>query len=74
MRKRVKAGVLIVVLIGIITTVLMGATLVLGVTGSADASTWTGTTGAVLLAVWLLAINGKRRPRRKSPAPAAARP
>ncbi len=80
MRQRITAGAVIVVLLGVITTALMGMTLVLGVTGSAGASTWTGTIGAGLLAVWLLSINAKRRPRRKRvvaappPLPEPARP
>ena len=78
MRKPISAGALIVVLLGVITTALLGTTLVLGVMGSVDASTWTGTIGAGLLATWLVAINGKRRPRRKRvaapPVPEPARP
>jgi hypothetical protein len=64
MRKPFTAGALVATLLGVVTTLLMGTTFVLGLFGNTGVSTWTGTIGAVLLATWLLVINGKRRPRR----------
>lgn len=49
--------------LAVVTTVLMTVTLVLGVVGEAGATKWTGTIGAALLAVWMVAINVRRRPR-----------
>jgi hypothetical protein len=49
--------------LAVVTTVLMTATLVLGVTGAAGASKVTGTIGVILLALWMVTINVRRRPR-----------
>jgi hypothetical protein len=46
------------------STVLLMMTPVLALTGAMGASTWTGTIGAALLAVWLVGINIRRRPVR----------
>lgn len=49
-------------ILAIVTTALMTATLVLGVSGAADATRWTGTIGVIALAVWMVVINLRRRP------------
>jgi hypothetical protein len=66
MRNSFTARGLAIVLLGVATTVLLTATMVLGLTGAVGASTWTGTAGVVLLAVWLVVANGRptRRVRR----------
>ena len=46
------------------STVLFMLTPVLALTGAMAACTWTGTIGSALLAVWLVAINIRRRPTR----------
>lgn len=60
---RFNARGLVGALLAVVTTVLMTTTLVLGVTGAAGASKWTGTVGVILLAAWMVAINVRRRPR-----------
>ncbi|TDV44273.1 hypothetical protein [Actinophytocola oryzae] len=63
MRAHISTGALIVVFLGVAASSLLGATLVLGVTGATGACTWTGSIGAVILAIWLVALNGKPRAR-----------
>jgi hypothetical protein len=63
MRAPISAGALVVVFLGVAATSLLGTTLVLGVTGATGPSTWTGAVGTILLAIWLVALNGKHRPR-----------
>ncbi len=48
----------------VLSTLLLMLTPVLALTGATGASTWTGTIGVALLAVWLVAINVRRRPVR----------
>ena len=66
MRKAVSTtgiGGVVVLVLGLAATALLGSTLVLGLTGDTTAVTWTGTTGCVSLAGWLLAVNGHARSR-----------
>ena len=60
---------LVIASLAVVTTALMITTLVLGVVGEAGATKWTGTIGAGLLAVWMVAINIRRRPRSGGVAP-----
>lgn len=65
MHKPVDAGDLVVLVLGIIAAILLGTTLVLGLVGATSASMWTGTTGGILLLMWLMAITGNTRSRPK---------
>ncbi|MGH3875898.1 MAG: hypothetical protein ACRDSK_02535 [Actinophytocola sp.] len=58
---------------GIAATALLGGTLVVGLLGVESAVMWTGTTGCVCLAGWLLAVNADHRARRHADA-SPARP
>lgn len=51
-------GAILALIFGIAATGLLGSTLVLGLLGAQSAVTWTGSTGCVVLAGWLLAANG----------------
>jgi hypothetical protein len=61
------AGDLVVLVLGAIAALLLGTTLVLGLSGSTTASTWTGTAGGITLAMWLMAMGGNGRSRPKYP-------
>jgi hypothetical protein len=56
-------GALLVAVLGLAAIAFLGGTLVLGLAGAQSAVTWTGTTGCVFLAAWLLAANGAMRRR-----------
>lgn len=60
--RTVSAHGLVIGFSAVMSTVLFMLTLVLAMTGATGASMWTGTIGAVLLAVWLMSINIRRRP------------
>ncbi|MDQ3786677.1 MAG: hypothetical protein M3422_05455 [Actinomycetota bacterium] len=62
--RTVSALGLVVGISAVVSTVLFALTVVLAMTGATGACVWTGTIGAVLLAVWLVAINIRRRPVR----------
>ena len=64
--RSVGVGVVLTLMFGIAATMLLGGTLVLGLLGAESAVMWTGTTGCVCLAGWLLAVNGNRRRTRRS--------
>jgi hypothetical protein len=63
MRDLITVRGLLVAFLAITSTLLLAATFVLGVTGDAGATTWTGAAGIVLLAMWLVVGS---RPRRAS--------
>jgi len=58
-------GAILTLVFGVAATGLLGGTLVLGLLGAQSAVMWTGTTGCVFLAGWLLAANGNVRRRGK---------
>ena len=62
--RRVSAQGLVIGFSAVLSTLLFILTPVMAMAGAVDASTWTGTIGAALLAVWLVAINIRRRPVR----------
>ncbi|GAB1510362.1 hypothetical protein [Actinophytocola sp. KF-1] len=72
--RTVSAQGLVIGFSAVASTVLLMLTPVLALTGAMGATTWTGTIGAALLAVWLLAINVRRRPARATAPRAVARP
>ncbi len=51
-------GAILTFVFAVAATGLLGGTLVLGLLGAQSAVMWTGTTGCVFLAGWLLAANG----------------
>ncbi len=56
-------GAILTLVIGVAAVGFLGSTLVLGLLGAQSAVMWTGTSGCVLLAGWLLAANGRTRRR-----------
>lgn len=65
MRRTADAGDFVVLMLGVIAAILLGTTLVLGLTGATTASVWTGTAGGILLLMWLMAMTGNTRSRTK---------
>ena len=65
-------GAILMAVLAIAATAFLGGTLVLGLAGAQSAVTWTGTTGCVFLAAWLLAANGTMRRRGARRRPSAA--
>jgi hypothetical protein len=67
MRRTADAGDFVVLMLGVTAAILLGTTLVLGLTGVTTASAWTGTAGGILLLMWLMAMTGNTRSRTKGP-------
>ena len=65
--RRFNARGLVGAVLAVVTTALMAATLVLGMSGATTATKWTGTIGVVMLAAWMVAINVRRRPHSVTP-------
>jgi hypothetical protein len=63
--RSVSVGAVLALVFGIAATGLLGSTLVLGLLGATSAVMWTGTTGCIFLAGWLLAANGRTTRRGK---------
>ena len=64
--RHIGLAITLAVVFGIAASGLLGSTLVLGLLGAESAVMWTGTTGCICLAGWLLAANanpGARRAR-----------
>jgi len=59
----VTVGAIAAMVLCIAATGLLGSTFVLGLLGATSAGMWTGTTGCVFLAAWLLVANGNARHR-----------
>lgn len=62
---RISALGLVIAVAAVLSTGLLMATMVLALSGATGACTWTGTIGVALLAVWLVAINVRKRPARR---------
>jgi hypothetical protein len=67
MRRSCTARGLLVGFLAVTSTALLVTTLVLGLMGMVGATTWTGSIGVALLAMWLVSLSGPRRAARKRP-------
>jgi hypothetical protein len=63
--RHIGVAVMLAVIFGIAATGLLGSTLVLGLLGAESAVMWTGSTGCICLAGWLLAANADTTGRRE---------